>query len=317
MAAVGSCAVLLAVIGVGWLTATGEDGRRRLDDPGDFVRLEIEAALARDVRVIPVLVDGARMPRAADLPASLEGLARRQALELNPGSFDTSRLLRMLDSALAGTSPADPADATSVRTAGQTGTSDRGFGGDEGRPARRPHRRVIVSQPRTSEARTGGTGPSRPGPARRPPSGSLLFEPDPKTPLPPGGGHSGGAGSAARLLAGIGRQGGRSGALRSQLVRGQLADAAGRRPGRVAGYRPAGHLDQPGRDVVDARVDSRHIPPAARRRGMGDHQDRHRLPGGGQGRRRRWRDAGGDLDVARRPDLAADDGRRPGFGRGR
>ena len=76
MAAVGSCAVLLVVIGGWWLTATGEDGRRRLDDPGDFVRLEIEAALARHVRVIPVLVDGARMPRAADLPASLEGLAR-------------------------------------------------------------------------------------------------------------------------------------------------------------------------------------------------------------------------------------------------
>ena len=106
MAAVGSCVVLLAVIGVGWLTATGEDGRRRLDDPGDFVRLEIEAALARDVRVIPVLVNGAPMPRAADLPASLGGLARRQALELDPGSFDTSRLLGMLDSALAGTSPA-------------------------------------------------------------------------------------------------------------------------------------------------------------------------------------------------------------------
>ena len=116
MAAVGSCVVLLAVIGVGWLTATGEDGRRRLDDPGDFVRLEIEAALARDVRVIPVLVNGAPMPRAADLPASLGGLARRQALELDPGSFDTSRLLGMLDSALAGTSPAE---ATSVGTAGR------------------------------------------------------------------------------------------------------------------------------------------------------------------------------------------------------
>lgn len=145
MAAVGSCVVLLAVIGVGWLTATGEDGRRRLNDPGDFVRLEIEAALARDVRVIPVLVNGAPMPRAADLPASLEGLARRQALVLDPGSFDTSRLLGMLDSALAGTSPADPAEATSVRTAGQTGTSDRGSGGGEGRPARRPHRRVVAA----------------------------------------------------------------------------------------------------------------------------------------------------------------------------
>jgi hypothetical protein len=50
--AVQSCAVLLAVIGARWLAAAGPDGRR-LDDPGDFVRLEIEAALARGVRVIP------------------------------------------------------------------------------------------------------------------------------------------------------------------------------------------------------------------------------------------------------------------------
>lgn len=53
--AVGSCAVLLAVIGDRWLAAADENGRRRLDDPGDFVRLEIEAALARGVRVIPVI----------------------------------------------------------------------------------------------------------------------------------------------------------------------------------------------------------------------------------------------------------------------
>ena len=178
MAAVGSCAVLLAVIGVGWLTATGEDGRRRLDDPGDFVRLEIEAALARDVRVIPVLVDGARMPRAADLPASLEGLARRQALELNPGSFDTSRLLRMLDSALAGTSPAD---ATSVRTA-----PDRNV--RSGFRRRRGPARAASAPPRHRKPAPHQQGPhgrdraSRPGCARRPPSGSLLFEPDPKTP---------------------------------------------------------------------------------------------------------------------------------------
>ena len=60
--AVGSCDVLLAVIGGRWSTMTDETGKRRLDDPDDFVRLEIEAALARNVRVIPVLVDGARMP---------------------------------------------------------------------------------------------------------------------------------------------------------------------------------------------------------------------------------------------------------------
>ena len=110
MTAVGSCAVLLAVIGVRWLAVTGEDGRRRIDDPEDFVRLEIEAALARNVRVIPVLVDGARMPSATDLPASLQGLARRQALELSPANFDTSRLLAVLESTLTGTTAADRAD---------------------------------------------------------------------------------------------------------------------------------------------------------------------------------------------------------------
>lgn len=98
-AAVGSCAALLAVIGNHWLTATGDDGQRRLDDPADFVRLEIEAALRRGVRVIPVLVEQARMPQAAELPASLEPLARRQALELSHNRFttDTSHLLAVLD----------------------------------------------------------------------------------------------------------------------------------------------------------------------------------------------------------------------------
>jgi hypothetical protein len=60
--AVGSCDVLLALIGDQWLTLTDSHGRRRLDDPDDFVRLEIEAALERNVRIIPILVDGANMP---------------------------------------------------------------------------------------------------------------------------------------------------------------------------------------------------------------------------------------------------------------
>jgi hypothetical protein len=102
-AAVGSCDVLLALIGDQWLTITDADGRRRLDDPDDFVRLEIEAALARHVRIIPILVDGARMPRPDELPAGLAGLVRRQALELSPSRFeyDTSRLLKVLDATLA------------------------------------------------------------------------------------------------------------------------------------------------------------------------------------------------------------------------
>jgi hypothetical protein len=74
--AVGSCDVLLALIGDRWLTITDERGRARLDDPDDFVRLEIEAALTRNVRVIPILVEGARMPRADHLrPASANWLA--------------------------------------------------------------------------------------------------------------------------------------------------------------------------------------------------------------------------------------------------
>lgn len=101
--AVGSCDVLLALIGDQWVaTIADKDGRRRLDNPDDFVRLEIEAALARKVRVIPILVDGARMPYADELPPSLAGLVRRNALELSPARFeyDTSRLLRVLDRSL-------------------------------------------------------------------------------------------------------------------------------------------------------------------------------------------------------------------------
>ena len=96
--AVSSCAVLLAVIGPRWLAAAGPD-ERRLDDAGDFVRLEIEAALARGVRVIPVLVDGARMPRPDQLPASLAPLARRQAIALSHSRFsaDLAGLLNVLD----------------------------------------------------------------------------------------------------------------------------------------------------------------------------------------------------------------------------
>jgi uncharacterized RDD family membrane protein YckC len=101
--AVGSCDVLLALIGDQWLTITDQDGRRRLDSPEDFVRVEIEAALARNVRVIPILVDGARMPRADELPDSLAKLARRQALELSPSrfDFDLGRLLKVLNRTLA------------------------------------------------------------------------------------------------------------------------------------------------------------------------------------------------------------------------
>ena len=70
--AVGSCQVLLALIGPQWLTVTDANQVRRIDDPEDFVRLEVETALNRDdVRVIPILVDNAKMPTPQELPTGL------------------------------------------------------------------------------------------------------------------------------------------------------------------------------------------------------------------------------------------------------
>jgi hypothetical protein len=119
--AVGSCDVLLALIGHRWLTIPDAQGRRRLDDPDDFVRLEIEAALTRNVRIIPILVDGARMPQADELPGGLASLARRQALELSPSRFeyDTSRLLKILEMTLAEVQTAHDGEATTSSSAAQ------------------------------------------------------------------------------------------------------------------------------------------------------------------------------------------------------
>ena len=79
---VSACDVMLAVIGPNWLNAADENGKRRLDNPRDFVRMEVEAALARDIRVIPVLVDGAQMPREEQLPAPLRPIVLRNAVRL-------------------------------------------------------------------------------------------------------------------------------------------------------------------------------------------------------------------------------------------
>jgi hypothetical protein len=99
VSAVESCDVLIAIIGPRWLTLEDDGGRRRLDDSGDYVRIELETALRRGIRVIPVLVDGATMPVAKVLPASLAELARKQAMELTAGSFkhDATRLIRVLE----------------------------------------------------------------------------------------------------------------------------------------------------------------------------------------------------------------------------
>ena len=90
-----SCSVFLAIVGRQWLTAVDRDGRRRLDDPADHVRRELAEALPRGVRVIPVLVQGASMPRAADLPDPLRTFAARNAIELDDEGWqsDVNRLV--------------------------------------------------------------------------------------------------------------------------------------------------------------------------------------------------------------------------------
>lgn len=79
--------VLLAVIGPRWIDAKNEDGFRRLDNPDDFVRIEIVSALEREKRVIPVLVNNAAMPRSDELPEPLKPLARRNARRLTIDRF--------------------------------------------------------------------------------------------------------------------------------------------------------------------------------------------------------------------------------------
>ena len=82
-----ACKVLLVVIGPDWLSSSDERGARRLDNPKDFVRIEIETGLERDVRVIPVLVDGALMPMEEHLPDTLRPLAHRNAVRLEHERF--------------------------------------------------------------------------------------------------------------------------------------------------------------------------------------------------------------------------------------
>jgi hypothetical protein len=99
-----SSSVLLAVIGSHWLTITDKDGNRRLDNPNDFVRLEIGKALKRGIRVVPVLVGGARVPRSHELPDDLRPLSERQALEIRDSDFhvDSQQLADLVLKTLGG-----------------------------------------------------------------------------------------------------------------------------------------------------------------------------------------------------------------------
>src|SRR5262249_45754315 len=81
------CAVMLVIVGRHWVSARDETGKRRLDDPNDFVRLEIAAALKRNIPIIPVRVERARMPKADELPNDLKPLAMRHAAIITHENF--------------------------------------------------------------------------------------------------------------------------------------------------------------------------------------------------------------------------------------
>ena len=135
--AVGSCDVLLVIIGRKWLTCTDASGKKRLDDPKDFIRLETATALRRNIRVIPVLVQGAAMPGENDLPEDLKTLARRQATEIDDTHWDsdTGQLVDSVANVLFGGKASlgtDAASRTSTGTGdgsiGSTGTGDGSVG---------------------------------------------------------------------------------------------------------------------------------------------------------------------------------------------
>jgi hypothetical protein len=94
---VGSCDILLAVMGDRWLTAGGPEQRTRLEDAKDFVRIELEAALQRNIPIVPVLVRGGEVPDEGNLPPSLADIAYRNGLAVRPDPdfhHDMDRLIQ-------------------------------------------------------------------------------------------------------------------------------------------------------------------------------------------------------------------------------
>lgn len=116
---VAECDVVLAVIGKGWIDARDATGARRLDDPDDFVRIEITSALNQGKRVIPVLVGDAQMPRPEELPEVLRPLARRNAVRLTHERFraDTQGLIKALRQSLEEIEALRQAEAEAARRA--------------------------------------------------------------------------------------------------------------------------------------------------------------------------------------------------------
>ena len=128
---VSLCDVMLVLIGPNWLNAAEDSGQLRLENPEDFVRIEVGSALKFGKRVIPVLVQKTEMPRADALPEPLKALARRNAVGLTQERFraDAQGLIKALEDALAeveeaGRKAATEAAAAEKRAAEQAARAD-------------------------------------------------------------------------------------------------------------------------------------------------------------------------------------------------
>jgi hypothetical protein len=108
--ALTNCDACVVLIGRQWLSITDAEGHRRLDDPTDFVRLEVGTAIRRGITVFPVIVDRASPPRSGALPEDIQPLAGRQAIELTNErwNYDTGRLLLALEEELGVKEPSPP-----------------------------------------------------------------------------------------------------------------------------------------------------------------------------------------------------------------
>jgi hypothetical protein len=167
---VAQCDVLISIIGKNWVDARDEQGARRLDNPDDFVRIEIETALQQHKRVIPVLVGEARMPRADQLPDTMKPFARRNAVRLTHERFrsDTQALITALQRALKSVPDvrAAQAQAEVARQSGQEESNKQGV-------ARQRAEAEAKLKAEENERRTSQPAPLQP--ARRPSRPTLLI----------------------------------------------------------------------------------------------------------------------------------------------
>lgn len=151
---------VLVIIGPDWTTATDEQGCRRLDDPNDFVRVEIEVALRANLPVIPILVSNAKMPKASDLPPSLQKLLSRNGMAVRPDpdfNRDVARLFTGIEH-LERIVSAKPAKLTKSKEVNPTVLPPKNTKGKARRPTSKPKQTVSPESP---------VRPDRPQPRRR------------------------------------------------------------------------------------------------------------------------------------------------------